>query len=174
MSESEAKGAKSAGRELALLAVTYLSILVGTMWWSGTVTAPSMYDKYLVRLEGVGVRATDLGRSIGFYRDVLSFEALQAESAGEAGFMLPDRRKLFLRVGAEQSKAEVVLRVRNGFFRIFEKLTRRIGGLPKQGDLPSISAVLERPWGEEFVVRDYDGNEFIFFLPVRRSATRLK
>lgn len=162
-------------KEFAILFVTYSSVLVGAMWWSGKVTEPTIYDRYRVRLEGVGIHVSELTRSVVLYRDILSFEPLPGHKAQRAGFSLPDKRKLFVRAGGpEGAGSEIVLRVRNGFARLHEHLRGRIATLGEGENIPTITPMLEVPWGEEFTVTDYDGNRFVYFLPRRRSATRME
>ena len=165
----------SASKEALTLFVLYSTLIVGTMWWSGTVTAPTVYDKYLVKLEGMSIRVKNLERAIPLYRDVLSFGILPAEGTDAAGFLLPDRRKLFVKLAKDEpGSAEVVLRVRNGFNRLYDRLKGRIEELKDKSAGAAISPITPQAWGEEFVITDYDGNRFVYFLPRRRSTTRLE
>src|SRR5689334_8183125 len=111
----EAKAPKK-NHQLGTLAVIYLAVMFGTLWWSGWVTSPSVYDRYHARLEGVSISVKDAERSKQFFQQVLNYPPA---GTSKSALLLPDRRKLFLRPAQTAAPAEIVLRVRNGFPRLF-------------------------------------------------------
>lgn len=174
--------------QLPLLVTLYSGIVFGTLWWTSSVTNVTIYDKYLVRFEGVSLAVRDPERSIGFYREVLNFIPLPASLATEhsenrTGVLLPDKRKLFFeraQDSAEPRSPLVVLRVRNGFDRLHRELSERLArfraasgdSTPPAGANRAISPIHSESWGEEFTVTDDDGNGVVFLQPRRRSGTR--
>ena len=81
-------------KEFLSLFVLYSIVIVGTVWWSGYVTSPSVYDRYLTRVEGVSVQVKDLDRSRELFKQVLNYTSLRES---KDILLLPDRRKLYLK-----------------------------------------------------------------------------
>ncbi len=117
------------------------------------------------------------------------------------GFNLPEKRKIYFspfpQTGEElvgkqstapaltnSAQVAITLRVKNGFPRLHRQLVARSGRnefplsqtnfREEFASIPhgSVSAVVEQPWGNEFIVRDLDGHYFIFYRPRKRSITR--
>ncbi len=155
--------------EALTLFLLYTAVILATLWWSGWVTNPSVYDRYLARLEGVSISVQDIERSRTFFQDVLNFAPA---GTSKRALLLPDRRKIFLNQFAAPAPSELVLRVRNGFPRLYEILKKRIDALPDSEGKPALTPITEQTWGDEFILTDYDQNRFVYYRPKRRSVTR--
>jgi len=156
-------------KEFALLFVLYSLVIIAALWWSGYVTSPSVYDRYLTRLEGVSIQVKDLERSRDLLKRVLNYQPLKE---GGDILLLPDRRKLYLKQNANPSPSELVLRVRNGFPKLFDEMRKRLGPTTTVPGRAQISDMTPTPSGDEFILTDYDGNRFVYFRPKRKSLTR--
>ena len=180
----------SPAKEFIALFLSYTVLILAVFFFSGKIDEKTLYDRYVIRLEGATFRVTDLERSRGFYSNVLDF-TLDAESEDDslAVIELPGKKWLFLRKDSEQNSTgssprpigtgQIVVRVRNGFDSLHVHLLARSGKKeqPLVADQPefpreSISEIVKRPWGREFIVSDPDGNRLVFFKPHLRSQTR--
>ena len=166
--------------------LAYSMLIIGTILYSSRVTERTLYDRFIVGFEGVLLKTSDQGRSLGFYRDKLDFPPIYDVSKGDkkiVGFSLGGDRRLVLSPDAFSGRdTSVLLKVRNGIEGLYTKLSKRLGQngitLPeptKSSSLPpeSISELKTKTYGKEFVVSDPDGNRLIFYTPKRRSTTRI-
>ena len=182
-----------------LIFVFYTAVIVGTMYFSGTlVKKKSLYDQYLVSLEGITLPVRDIERSVRFYIGILDFRPLVDKASAKRlpiGVILPEKKRLYFRLFPEDrlagpdedlgtSTVTMVIKVKNGFSQLHQKLLMR----SKQEAAPlryenyladfraippeTVSASIEASWGNEFVVRDADGHSLIFYQPRRRSGNR--
>lgn len=175
----------------AITAAAYSLIIAATFWWSsGVVEKKSLYDRYIVNVEGGVLSVSDIGRAVNFYTDVLDFSPVRKKGEdGVIGFKFNNRQVLYLSLtpGTPQRPPglqTVILRVRNGFDKLHRALLTRRGNKAVQlrensyrGDLErmapgAVSEVAELPWGREFVVKDPDGNTFIFYSARRILGMR--
>ena len=163
------QGHSQKSNEAVVLFVVYSVVIFGTMWLSGRLTNPSVYDRYLARFEGVTLSVRDVERAKAFYVNILSYVPVPSSNLA---LLLPDRRKLYLHVSDSAAPSEIVLRVRNGFPRLYDELKSRFPNQDQNKVPPGISEVSSHPWGDEFTLTDYDGNRFIYFRPLRRSSVR--
>lgn len=167
---------------------TYTAIIFAVMFWSGWHTQKTIYDRFVVHVEGNILDVSDTQRSLSFYRDVLDFSIAPArDNSPMTGVLLPDDSKIFLRSSPRSAAAAgrpstLVVKVRNGFEKLQSSLVRRSGkpeyrntrrNYLEEMDSGMISEIVERAWGQEFVACDPDGNRVIFFKANRRSGTRL-
>ncbi|MCC6221564.1 MAG: hypothetical protein IT291_10030 [Deltaproteobacteria bacterium] len=184
-----------------LLFVLYTAVVISTMAISGKVIQrKTLYDKFLINLEGLAFQSTDIERSIRFYIQVLDFKPIYnrtdtAEGDKADGFLLPDNRKVFFNLsGTEQEIAGPsthkgstnlgIIRVRNGFKKLHSKIRSRNEllrakyiKLNKDGttfaeNLENISEIKEQSWGYEFRVSDHMGNELLFYYTKKFSKPR--
>ena len=175
--------------QLAWLPVLYTIIICGTLWWTSTITQVTVYDKYLVRFDGVRLGVSNIGKAVAFYDEVLNFlrpskPKLSTASDGapevnevSAEFFLPDKRRLYLEQSEQTPGArtpEIILRVRNGFEPLHREILVRVKRFSSDtSPIASVSPVQKQPWGEEFVVTDPDGNIIVFRKAKSRHLARL-
>ena len=185
-------------KQQVLLVVLYTAIIGGAVYWSGKFTSRTLYDKYIVLLEGVEIPVKNLDKAAYFYRNVLDFRPIYRDKEGKSdilGFELLEGRKIFLnpiRSGDAQSGAPtdppevsdpsvVVLRVRNGLEQLQQELVRKskrsaptLSASDSANKVPRgrVSNIVVRPYGEEFYVKDLDGNVLVFYRPNKRKGSR--
>lgn len=120
--------------------------------------------------------------AVRFYRDTLDFEPIFVNSKSKddkeiAGFKVNRFLTLFLTplptsTNVPYSGSTVVIKVRNGFSKLHKALVKRspskkalqvtdenYASITERG---SISSIIQKPWGKEFVAYDYDGNKIIY------------
>jgi len=153
MSSTE-HSAKKQQREFLLLFVTYTLVMAGVLWWSSRVEGPSVYDRYIARLEGVTIAVSDENRARQFFGEILDFPPLE----GESGVSLPDGHKLHFKVTAAPTPGEVYLDIRNGLGRLHDIMKQRCAAISGV----SVSEVSLKDANERFEVTDYDGNRIVF------------
>ena len=170
-----------------LITLANILIVLGILRWSSTSSERTLYDRYIITLEGtlLSVRNRELAEN--FYKEILDFSPLKNKSEENqfSTFVLSNKAKIFLKEVDSKlrnpPRASIVIRVRNGFYKLHKNLRRRIEEKPHLAEAeldknslaaPKISAIIERDWGKEFVVSDLDKNRIIFFSPRRRSSTR--
>lgn len=178
----------SARVQAIILWIVYSSAIAGTLWLSGRVAGKStLYDEYLVALDGNVLEVRDFEAARRFYADVLDFRFAESEGL-QRTLILPGDRRIFLYqshfkpasllVGrTEQARNFIVLRVRNGIKQLQREIAARSGAAPvaiSQDNvadgiaiLPAgrVSEILTGESGMEFVVKDPDGNQLVFFQP---------
>ncbi len=176
--------------------VVYTAVIFGVMFWSGRTTQKTIYDTFVVHVEGNVIPVANIARSERFFQKVLDFQILRPdirtaptsniENRAAVGVQLPDGAKVFFETDAKSGAAShapivTVLRVRNGFKKLQQTLVSRSGrpeyrntqrNYLSEMDPEMVSEIVTRRWGDEFVVTDPDNNRFIFFLPLRRSMSR--
>lgn len=157
---------------LSVVAV-YTSIVLASMYYSGQVSEKTLYDRFIVTVEGLTFPSSNIERSTDFYSSVLDFKKIPGGDSLEkkdALFELPTGEKLLAReTTAAISPSEVVFRVRNGFDKLHRELTARTKKTTADSKVTPIS---KRPWGEEFIAHDPDGNRFVFYREYRLSRDR--
>ena len=153
MSDVE-NSAKKQQREFLLLFITYSFVIAGVLWWSSRVAGPSVYDRYIARLEGVTVAVSDESRARKFFGEVLDFPAL----AGQSGVSLPDGHKLLFKVTTTPAPSEVYLDIRNGLGRLHDIMQQRCADVSGV----SVSDVTTKDADQRFEITDFDGNRFVF------------
>lgn len=169
--------------------LTYTAIVIAVLYWSGRVSEKTLYDKYIISLDGTAMPITDKNGAARFYSQVLNFDPIwkedeQSEQKSIIGFELPGKRHIVLDFSDDQPprarqiySVMPVIRVRNGFDKLHAELVRRSAS-PAQpvahGNhfqvLPpaTVSEVFDGPLGSEFVVTDLDGNRLLFYRRHRR------
>ncbi len=157
---------------LSVVAV-YTSIVLASMYYSGQVSEKTLYDRFIVTVEGLTFSSSDIERSTDFYSTVLDFKKIPGGDSlekNDALFELPTGEKLLARgTKSPISPSEVVFRVRNGFEKLHDELASRTKKVTSE---PRVTPISKRPWGEEFVARDPDGNRFVFYREYRLSRDR--
>jgi catechol 2,3-dioxygenase-like lactoylglutathione lyase family enzyme len=177
-------------KQFALSAVVYSLIGFVVLAFCSTSSPQSIYDKYLVRMEGVTIAISNVRTANDFYTDVLDFEAIKSTTHGVLSYLLPDGKKLFLVPKTKQNiryvvdhffpnNNNVLIYVRNGFGQLHETISKRsklpnyslseekgaIAGLPQH-----VSNIEKTKWGEYFVATDPDGNNLVFYRPFRKKS----
>lgn len=184
----------SPGTQTLLLIVAYTIIILGTMFLSGQFsTGKTIYDRYQVRNEGVVIHSKEYDRTVAFYTQVLEFTPIVSTASPipkVIGFDTPGNRKLFLSItpnapsGSSAANAPtvsgntaVVFMVKNGFAQFHQQIVERSGAdavettaeryLDVLQQMPDgrATTVVHQPWGQEFAVKDPDGNLLIFYRP---------
>jgi len=165
---------------------------VGTFWISGSLTGrATLYDQYLVRLEGAVISTSNVELATKFYSEVLDLPSIrQGVSSEVVGFQLPGDRRLFLRhtkrkaLNIGDDDGVIAIRVRNGFEKLHRQIVSRSAApavaLSKDNYLDAISIlpggrvseILELEGGAEFLVKDFDGNKLVYFEPKKFVGDR--
>lgn len=191
----------SKGLQTVLTVFAYTIIIVGTMILSGQIfDRKTLYDRFIVRPEGSILFSTDMERTVRFYTEVLDFVPIMSHETTVpqvVGFLAPGDQRILLNLippaGGKQLQSEpqtqlgnsaLVFRVKNGFPAFHESIVQRSGVqthpltqeryLNDVLGLPSghVSSVASLPWGNEFVVKDFDNNLLIFYHPKFLSLIR--
>lgn len=163
----------------ALVFFVNTAIIVGVIFVSSFVTQKTIYDRFIVKMEGVKIIVSDYQQALHYYGDVLNFSPIRAKGSKRiTGFRLPDSRKLILDVQDEHStvgsspNTAAVLRVRNNILGLHREIIKR-SDKPSQHLSPNsnqlapgaTSEIETKPWGLQFAVKDYEGNQIIFYYP---------
>lgn len=179
-------------KQFIIVATSYIVIICGTMYYSGIATTASIYDKFFISSEGIIIPTTDYKRAIEFYHNILDFDPIYSNSAHKSidnivGFKINRFLSLFLvqrtaAAGPTSPGSTFVIRVRNGFEKLHKILINRTYtklevkatesnylDLDEKG---TISSIIQKPWGKEFVASDFDGNKVIFVQPKLWSRSR--
>lgn len=153
-------------------------IIIGiSVLWSGTTVEKTLYDRYIIYNEGLILHAKDAAASRKFYADILDFPAFLSTkgftSLGDFGFALGEQQSVYLRDKDVADTTPIVLvRVRNGFFKLHGELLKRLGSaaqivVPETAlseiSPGKVSEVYRGPLGDQFVVRDPSGNRVLFY-----------
>ena len=159
--------------ETLSVVAAYTAIVLASMYYSGQVSEKTLYNRFVVSVEGLTFPSSNVQRSSEFYANVLDFKKLPGGDSVEkndALFELPSGEKLLAReTKSALSPSEVAFRVRNGFEKLHKELTNRTKKLTTGA---RVSTIVKRPWGEEFVANDPDGNRFVFYREYRLSRDR--
>ncbi|MCB0360883.1 MAG: hypothetical protein KDD44_14645 [Bdellovibrionales bacterium] len=168
----------------------YLAVIVVTCWVSGLVAGrATVYDRYIVRLDGPLLAGAPTQELSSFYRETLELSEVRHDDQVLA-FRLPDKKLLYIdRQPSEQRhgfRQRLVLRVRNGFDKLHNEFVEKIEAPPEPlkfddgyedrlASLPpgSITQVAETSWGREFAIVDPAGNTLIFYTPKHLLGSRL-
>jgi len=159
------------------------------MVYSGKLTKKTtLYDRFIISLEGSFVQSSNIEKSLDFYTGILDFTPLRSTDTNQPlGLLLPGKKKLFfsepLSSREISSTSTHTLKVRNGFDKLHQRIVERskqpsikfsLKDKASYSQLPPgrVSEIIQRPWGREFVVRDPDGNNLIFYRPTRRLGKR--
>lgn len=174
----------SPARQKAAIAIVYTVFIIGVLVWSGTVRDQTLYDIYTTKVEGTAIPVTDLSRSITFYRSIVNFSPVTIDAQSTyPTFRLPGNKQLYLMERKQSAVADIlqaavpnyttlVIRVKDNIQKLHRDLVQRnhspeisVNG----GDLAlatlaptSVSALMDREWGHEFLLTDPDGNRFLF------------
>ena len=169
----------SSRTQLFLLIITYTATIIGVLLWSGSVVEKTLYDKYIIYLEGTLLPTEDIAESTKFYKDVLDFAQVPEKKNIEhpqPAFLITPKKRLILTDRKKNNSAVMLVRVRNGFAKLHKELVKRLGGevvLAQQKDLlqslkpRQLTKIFEGPRGRQFIISDPDGNKIIFYKPHR-------
>lgn len=175
--------------ETLLVALVYSAIVLGIMALSGKTSEKTLYDRYLVSVEGIVVPISDYNSAVKFYTEVLDFIPIHANDnpTRVIGFRLANSRKLLFSLrehlpnSADSLPPLLVIKVRNGFEKLHRALAQRsdasvvtVAAEDFNELIPPsrVTQIVERSWGGEFVVTDPDGNRLLFYQPTQQSASR--
>ncbi len=170
-----------------LLFIINTVIIIGVMCWSGTVREKTLYDRFLVSLEGSTLPVSDIKESMNFYTQILNLSPL---STNTSGVTLPDGRAIYFK---EKQKPQIqqfvdqfldrdniiALRVKNSLEKLHSEIVTR-SKHPAQSLTPETfvtaispkhtSSIQEHSWGKSFSVSDPDGNKIIFLKPKTKKT----
>ncbi len=169
----------------ATIVILYTAVILSAFFASSSVIKKkSLYDRYLVAVEGGVLAVKDLGRSMKFYSEVMDLKPVSSKKMPEGGqllgFKTSNRHVLYVSLipGEEQrplGEQTVIFRVRNGFEQIYQDIRSRLKNMVYETSMTdyresidrmppgSLSSIVEFSWGSEFVVKDPDSNIFIFY-----------
>lgn len=173
--------AMSRNYQFLALFLFYTITIVGVCFWSGTVSQKTLYDKYIISLDGLLVPSQSKDNQVDFYSKILDFQPLRhpAEDASREifSFQFPGKRKLLIEQVQETPSITPIIRVRNGFQKLHNALVRR-SGQPEQptgSNLDwtkiakgTVSNVFDGSFGPEFLVCDAEGNKILFYNAERK------
>ncbi|MCB0345981.1 MAG: hypothetical protein KDD66_12750 [Bdellovibrionales bacterium] len=169
----------------ATIVILYTAVIVFAFVSSSSVVKrKSLYDRYIVNVEGGVLAVSDIPRAIKFYADVMDLIPVSSKKAEQGGVLLgfraTSRQNFYVSLipGEEQKPLgaqTVILRVRNGFENIHQEIKSRLKNMVYGASMTdyresiermpagSLSSIVEFSWGSEFVVKDLDQNVFIFY-----------
>ena len=182
----------SKGFQTVLTVFAYTIIIVGTTILSGQIfDRKTLYDRFIVRPEGSILFSTEMERTVKFYTEVLDFIPIMSHETAVphvVGFRGPGDQRILLNLipttepqvkvsDAQLGSSALVFRVKNGFPAFHENIVQRSRAnvhplsqeryLSDVKDLPRehVTLVDSLPWGNEFVVKDFDNNLLIWYFP---------
>ena len=159
------------------LFASYAVVILGTLFWSGRTVEKTLYDKYIIYLEGAILPTEDQKASAEFYGQVLDFNNLGQSltpAFGPNAFLITEKKKLFLRpvTSGHNSGPVLLVRVRNGFKQLHRELLRRYNNEAQQVEPGSaideiqagkVSQIFSGTRGDQFVVSDPSNNRILFY-----------
>lgn len=157
--------------------ISYTVVILGTLVWSGRTVEKTLYDKYIIYLEGAIMPVSKEGRSVDFYGEVLNFNQVPSKKLrqfGKRAFLITQKKRLYLQPenGEPHYGPVLLVRVRNGFDKLHAELLRRYPGSPQQIDPKQaiqqiraghVSQVFRGKRSDQFIVSDPDNNRILFY-----------
>jgi len=130
--------------------------------WSGNKREKTVFDKYLVSFRGLSISCNNLDLSTLFFKEVLEFKE---ESSYPHLFILPDRSSVQLQEGKDlaPTSIDIRLRVRNGIYKLHEKLSKRVSTFSKDHGTAGISNYEKSDSDIHFTITDPSGLKFTFY-----------
>lgn len=168
-------------------AIWYSLVVIAVVARSSSTVEKTLYDKYIIYLEGAILPVSDHKNSADFYRDVLDLVEQDPAPAGDSPeqqqstFLITPKKRLFLQSnlpgqGIDRSPV-LIVRVRNGFKKLHAELIKRtkfpVQTVETENALEQVKAshvtqIFRSSRGDEFLVSDPDHNRIIFYQPVRK------
>lgn len=107
------------------IVLAYCLIIGTVLLWSGHDREKTVFDKYLISLKGLTLNCKNIELSKLFFKEVLEFQEVEKQ---DKLFILPDNSSLGLLDDktSDKSNVEIRLRVRNGIYKLHERLVGRI------------------------------------------------
>lgn len=162
----------------------------------------TLYDRFIINYEATTLPVSDYEQALKFYTNVMDFRPLRRhkQKDGEIiGFLLPEKKKLVFElvpptvIGQARKvttdhkaghSVTITIRVKNGLRDLQEQILQKTKKPPGQlrlehypSDFSSqengtVTNIIEYDRGSEFVVRDLDGNSFIYYQPKKSYWSR--
>ncbi len=159
------------------LFLSYGVVIIGTLFWSGKTVEKTLYDKYIIYLEGAVLPTSDQKASAEFYGQVLDFNPAGPDSAptfGPTAFLITEKKRLYIHPTVSEHRHGPVLlvRVRNGFKQLHEEILKRYGTEAQRVEPGSaideieagkVSQIFRGTRGDQFVVSDPSNNRILFY-----------
>ena len=160
-----------------LVTIANLAVIFLTVVWSGSVDDKTLYDKYIVRFEGLIAPRSNPESNREFYRKVLNFPEVEDKVAsyfGKTAYAITPSGKLYFRDAGDLSghTPVILIRVRNGIKKLHKEIVQRLGEEQTQvvpasalAGLQSreVSQLFRGSYGDQFVTADPDGNQILFY-----------
>ncbi len=144
------------------IVLLYFVVIGFVFLWSGSHREKTIFDNYLIQLEGSSFYYQDPGQTKDFYERILEFKIL-SETPEEIIFILPDSKKLIANKSLEQnvsSKSEILIKVKNGINKLHHRLHARITDSEIRNS--QISEVNKLKYTTTFTITDPSGNKIKF------------
>lgn len=143
----------------------YVIVIIGVLFSSTNIAEKTLYDRFIVNLEGISLQVENPQDSLRLLHEVLDFVPFETAHKKTAvlGVTLPDQRKILLEplmAGDSSHSPAIIIRVRNGFKKLHKKLLKRVESKPEASF--RISAIIEGVFGSQFLVEDNSGTRLLF------------
>lgn len=170
-------------------------ILGTMVYSGSRIERSTLYDRFIINYEATTLPVSEYERALKFYTTVMDFRPLRRHKKKDGeiiGFLLPEKKKLVFELvppavsGSAQKvvtdqntghSVTITIRVKNGLKDLQHQLLQRSQKPPGKlrlehytSDFSSqengtVTNLIEYERGSEFVVRDLDGNSFIYYHP---------
>lgn len=140
--------------------LAYCLVIGLVLLWSGNKKEKTVFDQYLISYRGLTISCNHIELSSLFFKEVLEFKAQDSNH-----FVLPDRSSLTLTDAKDvpNPNFSVRLRVRNGIYKLHERLTKRVTAFSQQHGGGEITQYQTSDTNIHFSIVDPSGIRMTFF-----------
>ena len=147
------------------------------MIWSGQSEQRSIYDRFVVRYDGIVIAASDFSQTAEFLSQILDFEEIITKHAELKAFLGPDKRRLLLNASAKP--VILVYRIKTSIKKLHQLLAKRFAkkdigevrelitntllAASQELPAPGLSNLITNERGTAFVTKDPGGNMYVFW-----------
>ena len=120
---------KDTNHSFLKVVLAYCLVIGLVLLWSGNKREKTVFDQYLISFRGLIIACNHIEQSSLFFKEVLEFKVQDSNH-----FILPDRSSITLTDAKDIPKPNIGirLRVRNGIYKLHERLTKRVASFSQQ------------------------------------------
>lgn len=144
------------------IVLAYCLIIGTVLLWSGHDREKTVFDNYLISFKGLTLACDNIALSRLFLNEVLEFHSHKSQ---DDLFILPDQSSLRLIESKDpkQSNLEIHLRVRNGIYKLYDRLQFRVNKFHSTHNLGTISDSIKSDNTISFFILDPSGIKITFY-----------
>lgn len=155
------------------LVVIYVTIVIVVLLWSGTDQQKTLYDRYLIRFQGIELESKDLEGIKHFLIDYLEFE-LKSESTKNLQISLPDKKLINIKKHkavdlpdnnnqlTTNPSITLIIKVKNGIYPLFHKLQEKLKQTNYQNSGINLDEIKNIQDNNEFTIKGPEGLTLVF------------